>query len=199
MGREARCPCRWPGGQGEVKALLESEVLVLRGALVRTVKRSEISRARVVGDALRLTLAEGELALSLGAGLAARWLKALETAPPSLGRKLGISGGTRVHLVGPVESPEIQRALTEAVRVPVARAELVLAQVRDEAGTARAADAHARAPEDAALWVVHGKGKGAPFGEGAVRAVLRARGLVDTKVASVSGTLTASRYHRSDR
>ena len=48
-------------------------------------------------------------------------------------------------------------------------------QVRDEAGTARAADAHARAPEDAALWVVHGKGKGASFGQGAVRAVLRAR------------------------
>ncbi|MGZ6078177.1 MAG: hypothetical protein ACXWK6_10270, partial [Myxococcaceae bacterium] len=65
MGRDARCPCRWPGGQGEVKALLESDVLVLRGALVRTLKRSEISGARVVGDALRLTVAEGELALSL--------------------------------------------------------------------------------------------------------------------------------------
>ncbi len=199
MGREARCPCRWADGEGEVKALLESEVLVLRGALARTLRRSEISRAHVVGDALHLTVAKEELSLSLGAGLAARWLKALQTAPPSLGRKLGISGGTRVHLVGPMESPEIQHALAEAVRVPAARAELVLAQVRSGAGTVRAADAHARAPEDAALWVVHGKGKGAPFGEGAVRAVLRARGLVDTKVASVSGTLTASRYHRSDR
>ena len=180
-----------------MKALLESDVLVLRGALSRKVPRNEISQARVVGDALRLTVAGEDLALSLGAEVASRWLKALRNGPPSLAEKLGLAAGTRVHLVGPVESPEIQRALKDSVPVPMSRADVVVAQVADEAGTVRAAEAHERSPEGVPLWVVHGKGKRAPFGEGAVRAVLRARGLVDTKVAAVSETLTASRYHRS--
>jgi hypothetical protein len=182
-----------------VKALLESDVLVLRGALSRKVSRKEISRARVVGEALQLTVAGEQLALSLGAEVAARWVQALQRAPASLGQKLGLVPGRRVHLVGPVESPEVQRALEESVRGPVSRAEVVLAQVKDEAGTVRAAEAHARAPAGVPLWVVYGKGRGSPFGDGPVRAVLRARGLMDTKVAAVSETLSASRYHRSER
>ena len=199
MGREARCPCRWSGGAGEVKALLESDVLVLRGALRRKVSRKDISRARVLGEALELTVAGEQLALSLGAEVAARWLQALQRAPASLAQKLGLVPGRRVHLVGPVESPEVQRALEDSVRGPVRRAEVVLAQVRDEAGTVRAAEVHARAPAGVPLWVVYAKGRGSPFGEGPVRALLRARGLMDTKVASVSETLTASRYLRSER
>ena len=199
MGREARCPCRWAGGEGEVKALLETDVLVLRGALRRNIPRSDISRARVVGDALRLTAGGEELTLALGAKAASSWLEALKAGPPSLAKKLGIGSGTRVHLVAPLDAPELKEAVREAVRTSASEADLVLARVKDETSARRAADVHRAAPAAAALWVVFAKGKTSPFGEAAVRAVLRGRGLMDTKVASVSATLTAARYLRAMR
>jgi len=195
MGREARCSCTWAGGEGEVKALLETEVLVLRGALRRSIPRKDISRARVVGDALRLGVGAEELSLALGAKAAASWLAALKAGPPSLAKKLGIAPGTRVHVVGKLDVPELDEALREAVRTSGATADLVLARVSDERSTGRAADA-LQAARGAALWVVFTKGKGSPFGEAAVRAVLRGRGFTDTKVASVSPALTAARYQR---
>ncbi|HTS83301.1 MAG TPA: hypothetical protein VMH40_22080 [Myxococcaceae bacterium] len=200
MGREARCSGRWPGGAGEVKVLLETDTLILRGALSRRLPRRAISRVRVVGDTLRLSADGEEIVLSLGAEAAARWLRALKTPPAPLARKLGVAPGTRVHVVGPLpDSAEIAEALREAVRVPASKAELVLAGVADEASTRRAAEAHGKAPASAALWVVYRKGKASPCGEGAVRVLLRGRGLVDTKVAAVSGELSASRYHRARR
>lgn len=47
------------------------------------------------------------------------------------------------------------------------------------------------------FWVVYTKGKNAPLGETAVRAMLRERGLIDLKVASVSPTLTALKFART--
>jgi hypothetical protein len=199
MGREARCPCRWAGGEGEVKVLLETDVLVLRGALRRNLSRSDISRARVVGDTLRLTAGAEELSLALGAKAASRWLEALKVAPPSLAKKLGIGSGTRVHLVGTLDAPELEEAVRGAARTSASEADLVLARVKDETSARRAVDVHQAAPAGAALWVVFAKGKTSPFGEAAVRAVLRGRGLMDTKVASVSATLTAARYLRTTR
>ncbi len=195
MGREARCSCRWAGGEGEVKVLLETEVLVLRGALRRSIPRKDISTARVMGDALRLGVGDEELSLALGAKAASSWLAALKAGPPSLARKLGIAPGTRVRVVGRLGVPELEEAINEAVRTSGSTADLVLARVSDERSTRRAADVF-HAARGAALWVVFTKGKDSPFGEAAVRAVLRGRGFTDTKVASVSPTLTAARYQR---
>jgi hypothetical protein len=47
--------------------------------------------------------------------------------------------------------------------------------------------------------VVYTKGKHAPLGETAVRALLRERGLMDFEVASVSATLTALKFARPAR
>jgi hypothetical protein len=196
MGREARCSCSWAEGEGEVKALLETEVLVLRGALHRSIPRKDISRARVVGDALQLGVGGEELSLELGARAAFSWLSTLKAGPPSLAKKLGIGPGTRVRVVGRLDAPELEQAIREAVRTTSgAAAELILARVSSERSTRRAADALQTA-RGAALWVVFTKGKDSPFGEAAVRAVLRGRGFTDTKVASVSPTLTAARYQR---
>ena len=46
------------------------------------------------------------------------------------------------------------------------------------------------------IWVVYTKGRGAPLGEAAVRTILRQRGLMDLKVASVSEALTALKFAR---
>ena len=150
--------------------------------------------ARVVGGALQL--GGGRQRRLAGGRGATRWRRRCSGHRRRSRRSWGWVREA-VHLVGPVESPEVHRALEESVRGPVSRAEVVLAQVRDEAGTVRAAEAHARAPAGVPLWVVYGKGKGSPFGEGPVRTVLRARGLMDTKVAAVSETLSAGTTARA--
>ncbi len=46
------------------------------------------------------------------------------------------------------------------------------------------------------VWIVHGKGKAAVFGDNAVRAAMRAEGWIDIKACAVSETLSATRYKR---
>jgi hypothetical protein len=45
------------------------------------------------------------------------------------------------------------------------------------------------------IWFVYPKGPGHPLNESAIRALLRANGMMDTKVASVSDKLTAIRFN----
>jgi len=44
------------------------------------------------------------------------------------------------------------------------------------------------------VWIVHRKGKGAQLGDTAIRAALRTRGYIDTKVSAVSDSSSATRY-----
>jgi hypothetical protein len=80
-------------------------------------------------------------------------------------------------------------------RVAVEGASLLIVQAADEGAlkTALAASEGSTAP----FWIVHGKGKAAAFGDNApVRALMRGRGFIDTKVSAVSDALSATRYVR---
>ena len=50
MGREAVCTCDWAGTVAEVKALLETSELILRGEIRRRVPFHEIKDVRVLSD-----------------------------------------------------------------------------------------------------------------------------------------------------
>ena len=56
--------------------------------------------------------------------------------------------------------------------------------------------AHAALPHDAPIWLVNVKGAASPYAEDTVRARMRAQGFIDSKTASVSATLAATRYAR---
>jgi hypothetical protein len=49
MGLEAKCSCCWPGGSGEVEALLELRELILRGDLKRSIQIAGLGDVRVDG------------------------------------------------------------------------------------------------------------------------------------------------------
>lgn len=49
MGREAACLCRWGVDKGEVKALLESHELILRGEIKRKVALTDLKNVKVDG------------------------------------------------------------------------------------------------------------------------------------------------------
>lgn len=200
MGREARCEARWGARSGEVKALLESTEVVVRGAFRASAPLAELRDVRADGDVLRFTARGEDVALWLGAD-ASRWAAKIAAPPPSLAAKLGIGAATRLLIAGRIDDPELAGALAAATRTrSAASADAIVVRVDDRSTLSRLAETYAAALERGVpLWVVYTKGKDAPLGETAVRELLRERGLIDLKVASVSPALTALKFARPKR
>jgi hypothetical protein len=196
MGLEASCPCRWTGGSGPVKIHLDATSLTLRGALRRTIPRTDITSLHQNAGNLFIQAAGEETILELGPEAAPRWLKKLLTPPPTLAEKLGLNPTSRALLVGTTEDPALLAALDGHTARTEAEAALTVAIIPDAASLQRALHQHATAPPGRPLWLIHGKGKSASFGETPIRHHMRAAGYIDTKVAAVSATLSATRFVR---
>jgi len=197
MGREAFAACRWNGQAGEVKALLESRELILRGALKACFAIADMSDIGVEGDDLRFRAGEHDVALTLGAPLAASWARKLATPPPTLAQKLGIGPSARALLIGETHEPVLLAALAGGRAGSPQEARLSLAIVGSEADLLQALSVHDNLPPGMPIWIVHGKGPRTAFGEGPVRLIMREAGYRDNKVSAVSDALSATRYARS--
>jgi hypothetical protein len=114
MGREATCHCKWGVEEGDCKVLLEGRELILRSGVRRRVSLSAISSVAARGSKLVFTVGHDQVELRLGVDAARRWAKAIQTPPPSLAGKLGISRATRLSVVGNIESDELKEAVAEA-------------------------------------------------------------------------------------
>jgi len=194
MGKEAQAILEVNGSAVTVKALLESTELILRGALRRRIARDQLRQARVEGDALVFEAGGESLCLRLGADTAVRWLRALQTPPPTLADKLGLKPGVRALCLGPCADAALQAAVS-AYRVEnPADATLLIAEL-NEARDLEAVLAVEATQPGLPIWTVYRKGPVA-FGDTAIRALLRARGFVDSKSCAVSEPLTATRYRR---
>ncbi|HEV3089207.1 MAG TPA: hypothetical protein VGX96_18525 [Candidatus Elarobacter sp.] len=200
MGRQARCSARWGEHTGEVTVHLDSAELSARGAFRARTQLTALRDVRVDGDMLRMRAGDDAIELVLGCAAAARWAAALAKPAPTLAAKLGIAPGTPVLVDGAVDDEALAEALLLAMPAGKRDAEMVVARVDDIGALARLATVHrARLERGVPLWVVYTKGKGAPLGETVVIALLRERGLVDLKVASVSPALTALKFVRRAR
>jgi hypothetical protein len=191
MGREATCLCKWGEDEGECKVLLEGRELILRSGLRRRVSLSAMSGVAARGSKLVFTVGPDHVELSLGPEAAQRWAKAIQAPPPSLAGKLGISRTTRLAIVGKIQSEELKEALSEAAPANGKDADLVLLCVNSQSELQQylAAETYT-----SPLWIVYPKGANSEVKESGLRDLLRSRGFVDTKVASVSATLTALRF-----
>jgi len=197
MGREATVQCRWVEEAGLCKVLLESNELIVRGALRRRVPIATLRDVSVKNDELQFTVDGDAVSISLGSALAQRWAKAVSTPPPSLAKKLGISPASRLMVLGEIQSKELDAAVAEAETVDATDASLIIISVNNAHDLNLAVNRLAKRQSDATpLWVVYPKGPAGVFGETSVREVLRKRGFIDTKVASVSSALTALRFVR---
>jgi hypothetical protein len=198
VGREARCSARWGKRSGEVKALLETTEIIVRGAFRDAAPLAELRNVRADGDTLRFSVRDEDVALVLGAA-APRWAAKIAAPPPSLAVKLGIGATTRLFVTGRIDDPGLATALDAAKRTRAANsADMIVARVDDADALARIAETHrARLERGIPLWVIYTKGKAAPLGETTVRATMRERGLIDLKVASVSPSLTALKFART--
>lgn len=196
MGREAVVQAEVAGQTAEVRALLETGELILRGRIRRRYPRAALQKPRVAGDMLCFT-ADGEaVRLHLGARVAEAWRKAIAAPPPSLRAKLGLDKGAKALRVGACDDDALKAALDGVTVRAIKDADMVVACVESGADLDRALAAQA-ARGELPLWAVYPKGKGAAFGDSQVRAVLRAAGFRDTKACAVSERLTATRYNRA--
>lgn len=196
MGREATCICNIQGREATSKILLESTELIVRGELRCVIPLSAIKNIRVEGDALTFKNGKEKVSLRLGCVTAKKWLDAILKPPPTLAQKLGIGRDSVVRVCGVVTSDELRSALAEAGgghQTP----HMVVTSVESRESLLKALD---DSPElldrGVPIWVVYPKGAGSSLGETIVRATLGQRGLRDTKVASVSSTLTALRFSK---
>ena len=129
MGREAVCTCDWAGTVTEVKALLETSELILRGDIRRRVPFSEIEDVKVKSDWLRFRVGGERVELLLGSSVGAKWAAAITSPPPSLARKLGITNKTVVRTIGATQDESLKAALAEAARISARDADLIVACV----------------------------------------------------------------------
>lgn len=184
---------RYGDREGEAKVLLEADVLILRKPVAARIPRVELSEPTVEGDTLAVTAPEGKLTLFLGRDQAMKWLKAIQTPPPSLADKLGVREGTRVWTCGTFDAPELADMLSGALATPIETAAMGLVRAGSADDLLAALAAAGREPPP--LWIIHGKGAGA-FGDAAVRAFMRERGWIDSKACAVNADLSATRYGR---
>ena len=195
MGKEVQVVVEINGSTAEVKVLLESTELILRGALRRRIPREQLRDPRVEGDALVFEAGDHSLRLQLGAPLAVKWLRALQTPPPSLADKLGLKPGTVLRVLGTCDDLALRDAVTPYQGAEITgEPDLLIAEVRDAESLDSALALEARHP-GLPIWMIYAKGPSA-FGDAAIRAALRPKGFIDSKSCAVSARLTATRYRR---
>ncbi len=198
MGREALCTARVGAETAEATALLESTTVVLRGALKRKWDIAALQNLRVDGDELRFEAADEAVALVLGEKEAGKWLTKLQTPPPTLAAKLGVSAENPALLIGPTVGtldPALAEALSHGLTGNVKAARMLVAVISKPGELERMADFHATMLCKT-VWVVHQKGRDAFPSDAEIRIELRSRGYVDNKTSAVSDNLTATRYVR---
>ena len=195
MGREAICECTFAGTTAEVKALLESEELILRGSIRMRAPLNMLQDVRAESECLCFNLNKDPVQLRLGAAAAKSWAKKINTPPSSLADKLGITGKT-VRTIGPISDRSLDSALNAAALVRARNPDLIIACIdTPESLATTLREAKAQLARSIPIWLVYRKGPGHRLNESAIRTTLRAQGLMDTKVASVSAELTALRFN----
>ena len=199
MGREALCTVRVGNDSAEATALLESTTVVLRGAIKRKWDIAALQALRVQDGELRFTHGDEAVALALGEKEAERWLKKLQTPPPTLAAKLGVSAENPALLIGPTVGtldPALAEALAGGITTNMREARMLVAVLSSASELPRMAEFHADMLCNT-VWVVHPKGPGADPSDAMVRIAMRGWGYVDNKTSAVSDKLTATRYVRS--
>jgi hypothetical protein len=200
MGDERTCRYESASRTGEGRALLETSEIVFRGPF----------RARIAFDAMTNVRAEGGTLTFAHAGESVRlvfpgdakraqvWAKKIRTPKGRLA-KLGIDAGTRVQVIGLATHDDAtffdELAAVGAIgSEDVATADAIVVMLRTAHDLERLRTLRASMRDDAAIWTLRAKGKGATVAEGEAMRAGHDAGLVDVKVAAFSETLSAMKW-----
>jgi hypothetical protein len=195
MGHEATCKCEFAGATANVKAILEAGELILRGEIQRRIPFSALQQVVVQSDKLCVSTDRDSYQLHLGESTAQKWATIINTLPPTLSHKLGITPNTIVRTIGIIDDPALNAAIAQAAQISSKDCDLIVAFIdTPESLHATLQQAKSQLMRSIPIWMVYAKGPKHPVNEASIRSLLRSHGLIDTKVASVSTKLTALRF-----
>lgn len=204
MGLEARCQARVGERTVEVKALLESDELILRGEHRARLAFASLDSVEASAGQLILHQQGEQIALDLGPA-AERWAEKIRN-PRTLLDKLGVKPGMRAATIGLTDANLLQqlRSSVLPVELPAGSTppsadtdgtglDLVFVQIDNPADLAQLPALRATITQAGAIWALHPKGR-RDLKDTDVMAAGKAAGLVDNKVARVSELHSALRF-----
>ncbi len=194
MGNEALCRVDYGGQSAQAKVLLETEELIVRGAMKLRIPFKEMEDVAADGDALTFRWNGADALVALG-GQAAKWADKIRN-PKSVIDKIGVKQGQRVSIIGDV-SDELAVAIearsgdvSRRVRKP---SDVIFFAAATREALPRLADLRQSLAPDGAIWVIRPKGTPA-ISDSDVMAAGKAAGLVDVKVVRVSERLSGEKF-----
>jgi hypothetical protein len=116
MGREALCECTFEGTTANVKALLESNEIILRGDIRMSVPLDALKNLRVESESLCFNLGKRPMRLHLGAKAAESWARKIKTQTAHARRQAGNHRQNRAHHWQCRGSGPLRRAVLSRIR-----------------------------------------------------------------------------------
>jgi hypothetical protein len=190
MGNEAQCRVEIGGEAAEAKALLETEELIVRGALRAKIPFRETKDVAADGGVLSFRWNGREVRIHVGRD-AAKWAEKIRN-PKSVAQKLGVKPGQKISIIGKLDESFLGGIDVDLSRRLRKDSDLIFfaAAKREDLGRLEELR-HALVPAGA-VWVIRPKGVAA-ISEGDVMAQAKKAGLVDVKVVRFSETHTAEK------
>lgn len=194
MGNEATCRVEIGGESAEAKALLETEEVIVRGAIKARIPFSEAKDVTGDGGVLRLRWKDRDVRIHLGSD-AAKWAEKIRN-PKSVLDKLGIKPGQRISIAGKVDGGFVEQLEARGVdlsKTPRRDSDVIFVAINRREELGKLAELRGSLAPAGALWVVRPKGDPA-ISERDVMSAGKAAGLVDVKVVRFSPTHTAEKF-----
>jgi hypothetical protein len=194
MGNEANCRVEVDGESAEAKVLLETEELIVRGAMKLRIPFRDVQSVDAADGVLRIRWSGREARLSVGAQ-AAKWAEKIRN-PKSVIDKLGVKAGQRVSVVGSLDPEflaELSARTSDISHTPRNDSDLIFLAAEERAELGRMAKLKKNLAPAGALWVIRPKAA-ETISEADVLAAGKDAGLVDVKVVRFSARLTAEKF-----
>ena len=190
MGSEAHCRVEIGGESADAKALLETEELIVRGAVRAKIPFREAKDVSAESGVLRLRWNGCDVRVHVGRD-AAKWAEKIRN-PKSVAGKLGVKPGQKISIIG-----KLDESFLKGIDVDVSRrlrrgSDIIFFAATERADLKRLAELRESLAPAGAVWVIRPKGISA-ITESHVMADAKTAGLVDVKVVRFSETHTAEK------
>jgi hypothetical protein len=193
MGNEVLTRVELGGQAAEAKALLETDEVIVRGALKARIPFREMKDVRAEDGVLHLRWNEGDVRIHVGKD-AAKWAEKIRN-PKSVLDKLGIKSAQKISVLGEVDGhfiEELQARGADVSRKARRQSDVIFLAATRREDLQRLDELRGSLAPAGAIWVLRPKGNPA-ISESDVMAAGKAAGLVDVKVVRFSATHPAEK------
>jgi predicted aconitase with swiveling domain len=194
MGNEVLTHISLGDESAEAKALLETEEVILRGALKARIPFRDVTDVRAEDGVLAFRWSDRDVRIHVGKD-AAKWAEKIRN-PKSVLDKLGVKAAQKISVLGDVDRAfldELQARGADTSRRLRRDSDVIFFAANRKEELARLDELRRSLEPAGAIWVLRPKGDLA-ISEAAVMAAGKAAGLVDVKVVRLSATHTAEKF-----